>query len=221
MRPTHRFALTLAAPLLFGASALSAQAAQSAVKATDNAAAKAPAAPMVTPPPAATLIDAARATAKKDGKNVLVEFGASWCGWCHKFEAFLDEPVVGKIMKDNFVVVSLIVLESPEKKALENPGGNQLLQDMAGGPSGIPFFFVVDPAGKKLGDANIVPPPADAPAGTKLQNVGHPATVEEVKAFDGFLRVTAPKMTEEQRKLIHNYLEKAAGREVVTTTASR
>jgi thiol-disulfide isomerase/thioredoxin len=214
--PRHVQALAVAAPLLFGASALRAQAAQTAVRPGNATTTKAPSAPMVTPPPAAKLVDAARAVAKKDGKNVLIEFGASWCGWCHKFEAFLDEPVVGKIMHDNFVVVSLIVLESADKKALENPGGNELLDANNGDSGGIPFFFVLDPAGRKLADANIVPS-----ANGKLTNVGHPATVEEVKAFDGFLRVTAPKMTEAQRTLIHNYLEKAAGREVVTTTASR
>jgi hypothetical protein len=133
---------------------------------------------------------------------VLVEFGASWCGWCHRFEAFLADPGAGKPMHDQFVVVHLVALESGENKALENPGAEDLMRRMGGG-GGIPFFFFLDGSGRKIADSNIMPGGG---------NVGHPNTVAEVEAFDALLRRIAPRFTDVQRATIHAYLTKAAGR---------
>jgi uncharacterized protein YyaL (SSP411 family) len=150
-----------------------------------------------TPPrPAAELVAEARAAAARDQRNVLVEFGASWCGWCRRFEAFLADPDVGRIMHDHFVVVHLTALESGDRKPLENAGATELLREM-GGTGGIPFYFVVDPAGKKLADANGMPDGG---------NIGHPATAGEIDAFDRLLQRTAPRMTAAERARIRAHL---------------
>lgn len=158
-------------------------------------------APATPPRPAQQLVAEALVTAKAQQKHVLVYFTASWCGWCHRFQKFLEDPVVGKLMTDNFVTVRLTVQESaPDKKPLENPGGAELLKAM-GSTGGIPFYFMLDETGKKLGDANGLPDGS---------NIGHPYTAEEIKAFDGVLAKTAPHMTADQRAQIGRYLTEVA-----------
>jgi thiol:disulfide interchange protein len=161
--------------------------------------------PVGEPPPAATqLVDAAVATAKASRKNVLVYFSASWCGWCHRFATFLDSPDAGELMRDNFVVVQLDALESGEKVARENPGAREMLTAMSGGANtGIPFYFVLDDSGKKIGDSLIMP---------GHRNVGHPAQPDEVVAFVKQLETIAPRMTATQRREVGRYLDKMAGR---------
>ena len=157
-----------------------------------------------TPPPATQLVDAGVATAKAEHKNVLVYFSASWCVWCHRFATFLDSPEAGKLMRDNFVVVQLDALESAEKAAQENPGAREMLQAMSGGANtGIPFYFVLDGAGKKVADSLIMP---------GHRNVGHPAQPDEVVAFVKQLETIAPAMAAQQREEIGRYLDEMAGR---------
>lgn len=154
-----------------------------------------------TKPAAQELLSAAIKTAKADNKNVLVHFGASWCGWCRRLDAFLQAPEVGKLMADNYVLLELTVLESDEKKALENPGAEELMNRMGGTDAGLPFYFFMNKEGKKLGDSMAMP-------GGK--NIGHPANAEEIKAFAELLERTAPRMTSAQRAKIVDYLTKTA-----------
>jgi thiol:disulfide interchange protein len=161
-------------------------------------------APTATPQPAQTLVNEAVAEAGAQHKNVLVYFSASWCGWCHRFTTFLASPDAGKLMHDNFVIVRLDALESKDKVAQENPGADDLLKKMSGGaPTGIPFYFVLDGSGKKIGDSLIMPGHG---------NVGHPSEPQEVVAFVKQLATIAPRMTPAQRKEIGAYLDEMAGR---------
>ncbi len=152
---------------------------------------------MKMPPPAQELLAAAVKTAKAENKTVFVHFGASWCGWCKRLDKFLASPEVGKLMSDHYVLLNLTVLESPEKKALENPGAEIVRQEMGGEKAGLPFYFFLDKAGQKLADSLAMP---------KGGNIGHPANAEEIKAFAGLLERTAPRMTSDERAKIVAYL---------------
>lgn len=152
------------------------------------------------PRPAQQLVDEGVARAKTQQKHVLVYFTASWCGWCHRFEKFLADPDAGAIMLRYFVPVKLVALENGEKVALENAGSRDLLKQM-GSTGGIPYYFMLDAAGKKIGDAN------GLPDGT---NIGHPYTAEEIRAFDAVLGRTAPRMTAAERAKISAYLTAVA-----------
>src|SRR5260370_30167147 len=81
-------------------------------------------------PSAQELLSAAAKTARAQNKTIMVHFSASWCGWCKRLDAFLNAPEVGKLMADNYVLLELVVQESREKKALENPGAAELMKQM-------------------------------------------------------------------------------------------
>lgn len=152
-------------------------------------------------PSARELLSAATKTAKAENKAIMVHFSASWCGWCKQLDAFLNAPDVGKLMTDNYVLLELTVQESREMKALENPGAEALMKEMGGEEAGLPFYFFLDKDGKKICDSLVLPGGA---------NIGHPATAEEIKAFEGLLEKSAPRMTSAQRDQIGAFLTKNA-----------
>ena len=152
-------------------------------------------------PSAQELLSAAAKTAKAQNKTIMVHFSASWCGWCKRLDAFLNAPEVGKLMADNYVLLELVVQETREKKALENPGAAEVMKEMGAADAGLPYYFFLDKDGKKIGDSLVMP-------GGK--NIGHPANAEEIKAFAGLLEKSAPRMTSSERAQIVSYLTRNA-----------
>src|SRR2546422_4533840 len=50
--------------------------------------------------------------AKKEGKRVLLQFGANWCGWCHKLhKLFETNKAIDEKLKSDYVVVMIDVNE--------------------------------------------------------------------------------------------------------------
>src|ERR671913_489217 len=105
------------------------------------------------PATAEKVLEEARAVATRENKNVFIIFHASWCGWCHKMDTALNDPEVKKYFDDNYVIRHLVVLESKNKKDLENPGALDLLKKHSEESSGIPFWLVYDKNGQKLFDS--------------------------------------------------------------------
>ena len=61
-------------------------------------------------------IAAALAIAKKENKRVLLQFGANWCGWCHKLHKLFDtDKAISERLKADFVVVMIDVNEGHNK----------------------------------------------------------------------------------------------------------
>ncbi|MFT4538154.1 MAG: thiol-disulfide isomerase/thioredoxin [Planctomycetota bacterium] len=97
--------------------------------------------------------DQAAALARKEGKNVLVDFtGSDWCGWCirlHK-EVFDHEEFL-VAAKKNFV---LTALDFPRAEALKakvpNPRRNEELKSKYE-VSGFPTILLLTPDGELLG----------------------------------------------------------------------
>ena len=150
------------------------------------------------PPDATKVVDEARAKAKREGKNVMVVFHASWCGWCKRFDKMLGDPKLKPAFEKSYVIVHLDVLESAGKKGEENPGGEAMMESLGGKDAGLPFFAVVSPEGKKLIDSLRV-------AGEASTNTGHPAAPEEIAHFMTILKKTAPKMDAKTRSAIESY----------------
>ncbi|HSC38001.1 MAG TPA: thioredoxin family protein, partial [Chitinophagaceae bacterium] len=137
-------------------------------------------------PQAADVVKEACAKAGKENKKVLLIFHASWCGWCKKMEASLDDPACKKMFDDNYVITYLDVMESKGKESLENPGSLDLLKQYKGEKAGLPFWLVLDAHDKPLADSQIRPDGAglDAPG----KNTGCPAEPNEVAHFTSVLK---------------------------------
>jgi thiol:disulfide interchange protein len=148
-------------------------------------------------PPAADVVAAAVKRASAEHKVVLIEFGASWCQWCRRFEAFVKAPDTSPIIAANYIVVNLTVREHEDKKGLENPGGNALMDSWGGAASGLPFYVFVDRDGRKIADSNVMP---------KGDNIGFPGAPEEIAAFMGLVDRTAPALSPADRGVIEGYL---------------
>lgn len=144
-----------------------------------------------TQPSASAVLEKAYAEAKAGNKKVFVMFHASWCSWCKKMDAKMASPELKKLFDSNYVIAHLTVQESPKNKNLENPGADVVLKNFGGENSGIPFFVILDPKGKLLEDS------LDA-AG---QNLGCPATAEEVAEFKRILKNTS-KLSDKELNLI-------------------
>jgi uncharacterized protein YyaL (SSP411 family) len=158
--------------------------------------------PQTPAPTAGVQLEAARTVALEESRNILVEFGASWCGWCRRFDAFVQSADAGAVMRKHFVVVKFTVQESPDKRALNTPGAQTLMNEWGGAESGLPFYVFLDPKGGKLADSNAMPTGA---------NVGYPATPLEIQSFSRLLEKAAPRMTADERERITQYLVTTRG----------
>jgi thiol:disulfide interchange protein len=88
-------------------------------------------------------IAGALVVAKKERRHVLLQFGANWCGWCHKLHKLCesDEGIAEKL-KNDFVVVMVDV----------NKEHNKDVDTKYGHPTrfGLPVIVVLDADGKQL-----------------------------------------------------------------------
>lgn len=156
---------------------------------------------LAAPPTADSLVSAAVKTAKAQNKVVLVHFGASWCDWCKRLDEMLQGKELGKLISDHYVLVHLTVQESDAKKSLENPGAEDLMKAHGADKSGVPIFMYFDQDGKVIADSLALP---------NRENIGYPASPEEIEAYAGILEKTAPRMTVAERASIIRYLKKNA-----------
>ncbi|MBC8103041.1 MAG: thioredoxin family protein [Cytophagales bacterium] len=155
--------------------------------------------PTVTPITAAALMGAAKRGAG-DSRRILLIFGATWCGACRSLEAILDSKDASDVIKKHFVLVHMNVFETEgkQKTLYETPGGVALMDEYTKS-RGLPYWTTLDSKGNKIGDCM-------SPEG----QVGAPATLSQIEFFLKTLRQAAPKMTDEEQKVIELRLRKLA-----------
>lgn len=90
-----------------------------------------------------TQIADALALARKENKRVLLQFGANWCGWCHKLhDLFETDSGIASRLKESYVVVLVDV----------NKGHNAEIDKRYGTPThhGLPVLVILESDGKML-----------------------------------------------------------------------
>ncbi|MCA6069219.1 thioredoxin family protein [Chryseobacterium sp. RG1] len=135
--------------------------------------------------------------AKSKNKNVLLIFHASWCKWCHVMEKNMNLPETKPIFEKKFVTAYLDVQEMGEKKKLENPGGQEIMNKYKGENAGLPFWLVLNPKGEILADS----------FDQKGENLGCPSTAEEVVTFTAKLEKSS-KMNKSELETIEKAFTK-------------
>lgn len=143
------------------------------------------------PPSADKLMSDAYELAKKENKNIIVIFHASWCGWCHKMDKSMNDGDCKKLFDDNYITVHMVVDESKDKTNLETPGGDEFKEKYSGKDMGLPYWLVFDKDGNLLANARMTEGPE---AG---QNTGCPASEPEVNYFIKVLKKTSHLKDEE------------------------
>ncbi len=140
-------------------------------------------------PSAESVLNQSYAQAAKEHKKVLLIFHASWCGWCKKMTASLNDPACKKMFDDHYVTVYLDVLEHKGEESKENPGGLDVLKKYEAVDAGLPFWLVLDDKGTTL--ATSAMPPAGATTAKPADNVGCPTEPNEVEYFVKVLKQTS------------------------------
>lgn len=155
-------------------------------------------APAATPT-ADEIMAKAKAKAAAENKSIFVHFGASWCGWCKRLDAFLEQPEIKPVFEKYFVPVKLVVAENEKNKSLENPGADALLKEF-GGPGGLPYSAFLDAKGSLIVNSK-----------RGGENIGYPAQPEEIEWFLQMMKKAAPKISADEIKTIESGLRTKKG----------
>ena len=147
---------------------------------------------------ASTILKQAYQQARIENKNVFVIFHASWCGWCKKMDAKMNDESCKELFERNYIIAHLVVNESKKNKHLENEGAIDLYNEQRGEGTGIPFWLIYDQNGILLENS----------LDSNGKNIGCPATGHEVAEFEKILRKTSDLSDDEIKVIANLFKEK-------------
>lgn len=160
-------------------------------------------------PSAQAMLHKAEAEARVEHKNILVEFGASWCVNCHLYERMLENSQIHDILARYFVFVPMDTGEMPADSRHHNTAGGKNFEATVGGKgAGWPYIVVLNDQGKLLIDS--MRPDAKAPGGRT--NIGYPVLPVEVDWFMTMLHRGAPAMTKAESAQVRAWLTAQANK---------
>lgn len=166
-----------------------------------------PASLLAAPPESANaLLAQAKARAAAEHKNLLLVFSASWCGPCHLYERFLEDPEMKPIVERAFVVQRFDVGErAGDERHADTPGAVALRASLgAVGDPGYPFIVIADQNGQPLVNSYR--------KGKTNGNVGYPAAPEEIDWYIEMLKRAAPALTPGDLAATRKWLQQHAPR---------
>jgi hypothetical protein len=169
--------------------------AASLLSAANFASAQAP-----TLPSAHDVMAQTEATAKAQHKAILLDFGASWCGNCHLFERFLNDPAIHPIIDAHFVTVTLITGEHDGDTRHANTPGGQAYEDSIGGKNaGWPYIVMLNSSGVPIVDSF-------RPTPKGKSSIGYPDSPAEVDWFMHMLQKAVPSLSPQDDATVHAWL---------------
>ena len=146
-------------------------------------------------PAADQVMASAKEKASVEQKAIFLHFGASWCGWCKRLDAFLDRPDIKPVFEKYFVPVKLVVQEDDKNKVLENKGADKLMELLGGSEAGLPYSAFLDSKGELIANSML-----------KGNNIGYPGDPGEIDYFVQMMKKAAPKMSDGDLKTIETAL---------------
>jgi thiol-disulfide isomerase/thioredoxin len=141
---------------------------------------------------AETLVLKALEKANAENKSVMVVFHASWCGWCKKLEASINDKDCAPLFNKSYEIVYITVQEDGKAKKNETAGGDILLKRYSNNiETGLPFWAILDIEGAVAKSAIM--------SKEKVEgiNVGCPTEPEELVYFAQVLQQTSKLTTTE------------------------
>jgi thiol-disulfide isomerase/thioredoxin len=91
-------------------------------------------------------IEAALAAAEREGKRVLIDFGADWCPDCHSLAAYLEGSRGRQLIDTSFVMVAVDVGYWDNNLDVAKEYGDAIW-------NGIPALVALDPDGTVVGSS--------------------------------------------------------------------
>ena len=143
------------------------------------------------PADACEVLRSAIERASAEDKRVFLQFGAPWCGWCHRLEDFLARPEIAEIMAEDYVIVKV--------DTDRMTGGQKLLAEQNPKPGGIPWVVILDAAGEPIINSN-------GPNG----NIGYPVQPAEIDHFVAMLKKASRRIDADEIAQIEAALKAAA-----------
>ncbi len=140
------------------------------------------------------VLQGALARASSEDKRVFLSFGAPWCGWCHKLADWMAQPEVTSILDREFVTVKVDTDRMTH-------GKDMLTRFRKSDQGGIPWFVILDSAGKPHGTA-------DGPKG----NIGYPFAPEEIDHFMTVISKDARRIDADAQNRLRESLKENAAR---------
>ncbi|GGH01948.1 thioredoxin family protein [Silvibacterium dinghuense] len=156
-----------------------------------------------TGPSAAEIMSKAQSQARAEHKNILLDFGASWCGNCRLYDRFLADPQMHAILSRAFVFVTMDSGErTGDAKHANTPGAVDFESSIGGKGAGFPWLVMLDAGGKPIVTSDRPDPKSE---GGK-NNIGYPVAPEEVDWFVEMLRRAAPQLNQQDLTSVHAWL---------------
>jgi thiol-disulfide isomerase/thioredoxin len=161
------------------------------------------------PGPSATqILRRAESQASAQHKNILLEFGASWCINCKLYDRMLADASMHAVLAAHFVFTAMDTGEHPKDAHHANtPGAVDFENSIGGEGAGWPYLVILTPNGKPI--VNSFRPDPKSKTG---DNIGYPVLPQEVDWFIVMLRRGAPSITPQELARVHAWLTAQAAK---------